>query len=231
MSLKKTKLIEKIQLTHDVVEFIFECKKKCDFEAGQFINFKIDDNGEFPCFRAYSICSAPNSKAFVICIKLVENGRGTAWLNSLNEGDEVEFLGPTGKFLFEEGSKKYTFIATGTGVAPFKSMIEDQLSKGNKAEIQLLFGVRSEEDIFYKEFFEELEKKHENFKFHLALSRPPESWKGVKGRVTKALEEIELDTKNTTFYICGLKNMIEDVETLLLEKGVVKEAIRFEKYD
>lgn len=229
--LKTAKLVEKIELTHDVVEFIFEFKKNCEFQAGQFINFKVDDNGEFPCFRAYSICSAPNGKDFVICIKLVENGRGTEWLNSLKEGNEVEFLGPQGKFLFEEGSKKHTFIATGTGVAPFKSMIEDQLNKGNKSEIQLVFGVRSEEDIFYKEFFEKLEKKHENFKFHLALSKPSENWKGLKGRVTEALKEINIDTKNTTFYICGLKNMIEDVENLLLEKGVQKEAIKFEKYD
>jgi len=83
--------------------------------------------------------------------------------------------------------------------------------------------------IFYKNFFENLAKKYTNFRFDLTLSRPEtEKWQGLNGRVTKILEAMQIDTKNTEVYICGLKDMIEEVTVLLKNKGVKEEAIQVE---
>lgn len=235
MALKKAKLVNRIDLTHDVIELKFICEEGAKYQAGQFINIKIADNAEkFPCFRAYSLCCSQTEgeKHLSICVKVIEGGRGSNWLNSLKKENEIEFLGPTGKFVFEnEEDRGAFFIATGTGVAPLKAMIEDQLTNGNKSPIQLLFGVRNEDDIFYLNEFEKLSQKNQNFKFNITLSKGEDTDGMLSGRVTNHLEEWNLDNKNTKYYICGLSPMINDANKILLEKGVPEELIHFEKYD
>ena len=232
MGLNKAILIEKIDLCHDTLELKFKPEAEFKMQAGQFINIKINDGGQFPCFRAYSVSCTDNSKQFEICLKVDTEGRGSNWLKSLNLDDNIEYIGPTGKFLFDEESNNDAFfIATGTGVAPLKCMIEQQLAKGFNKKITLLFGLRHEQNVFYKELFEEIEKNYYNFKFLLTLSRPKENWTGLQGRVTNYLESNEIDSKNTNYYICGLKAMIDEVLELLKNKGISEENIHFEKYD
>lgn len=222
------------QYTYDVIELSFETQEPFNFQAGQFVTFKIADKTP-PCFRAYSISSQPqqNGNTFENCLKVIPNGRGSNWLNSLKEGDKIDFIGPSGKFIFQTvPEKSVLFIATGTGVAPFRAIIKDQLEKGSAQKMTLLFGVRHEKDIFYKEVFEELAQKYPNFDFILTLSQPENpSWNGKTGRVTTHLETMEIIPENTDAYICGLKDMIGSVETILKAKGLSTEAIHFEKYD
>ncbi|PKL36929.1 hypothetical protein CVV38_03515 [Candidatus Peregrinibacteria bacterium HGW-Peregrinibacteria-1] len=231
--LKTATLKEIKNLTRDVLEITFENSEDIEFEAGQFITIKIDDKTP-PCFRAYSLNNSNfDKKKLQLCIKVIPNGRGSNWLTNLKTEDQINYLGPNGKFTFKSPSdKNVLFIGTGTGLAPLKSMIENQLQNGSQQNIELLFGVRHEEDIFYLDYFRDLEKKHPNFKFHLTLSQPKEdSAEYHKGRVTDYLEQNHIDPKNTDFYICGLKAMIESVQELLQSKGVPSESIHFEKYD
>jgi len=233
MAMKKAQLVDRKELTKDVVQFSFQCSEPFNFAAGQFVNIKIDD-GNGPCFRAYSLNSAPNKKGtFELCVKVVEKGRGSNWLNSLDIKNEIIFLGPSGNFIHSTPmEKEILFIATGTGVAPFKAIIEDELKKGSKQKMHLIFGVRHLSGIFYNELFENLAKEHENFSFDMTLSRPEnDSWKGHKGRVTDLLENMDIDTEKTEAYICGLNAMIESVEKLLQKKGLGQEQIHSEKYD
>ncbi|MFH1533866.1 MAG: FAD-dependent oxidoreductase [Nitrospirota bacterium] len=231
--MNKAKVTEKKVLTHDIFELYFETQEPFNFEAGQFITIKIADSNPKPCFRAYSISSSPAKNTFELCIKEIPNGRGSSWLNTLKSGDKIEFIGPNGKFNFTSNpSKKILFIATGTGIAPLKSIIEYQLNKENKQQMHLYFGVRHIKDIFYKEHFEELAKTHDNFSFNLTLSQPEdESWSGNEGRVTSLLEPLEIDPDNTEAYICGLKAMIDSVHEILTKKGLKEEAVHHEKYD
>src|SRR3989338_3958 len=208
MPLNKAKIIEQIKLTEDVFEIKLETVTPFNFQAGQFITIKVADKTP-PCFRAYSIKSAPeeNGKNLEICYKFLPGGRGSTWLRALKSNDTIEFLGPSGKFTYKGEKNKNLFVATGTGVAPFNAIIENELKKGNKKPLHLLFGVRHIKDIFYKNFFENLAKKYTNFRFDLTLSRPEtEKWQGLNGRVTKILEAMQIDTKNTEVYICGLKD-------------------------
>lgn len=234
MAINTATIIEYKKLTEDVFELSFKPENPINFSAGQFITFKIDDAAP-PCFRAYSISSSPQNPAQMeVCVKIVANGRGSNWLNKLKINDKVQFIGPNGKFVFNAApDKKVLFIATGTGIAPFKSMIEDQLlSKNNKQQMHLLFGLRHINGIFYKELFEDLAAQHPNFKFDLTLSRPENGdWPGKTGRVTDLLQQIEIDPRQTEVYICGLKDMIESVGAILKEKGLPEEAVHFEKYD
>ncbi len=226
-------LSKRIEFTDDVVELHFESEDLFKFEAGQFVTFKIEDQVP-PCFRAYSICTCPgeNKNHFATCLKVIEGGRGSNWLNSLKIGDKLNFIGPSGNFTFKNPEKNAFFIATGTGITPLISMISDQLKNGNKNQIHLLFGLRHISHIIYKDFFDGLVAKYSNFSYEITLSRPEnESWKGKVGRVTKTLNECDLDPKNTDYYICGLKAMIEEAEEILKSKDVPEEAIHLEKYD
>lgn len=224
----------KQQFTEDVIELEFETLEPFNYLAGQFVTLKIADKTP-PCFRAYSISSAPkkDSNTFATCLKVIPGGRGSNWLNSLKIGDKLEFMGPNGKLIFNTPPEKLAlFIATGTGITPLKALIEDELNKGNHQRLHLLFGLRHIKDVIYKEYFENLSIKHPNFTVEYTLSRPENnSWAGTIGRVTEILKKMSLDPQNTEIYICGLKDMINDVNVFLKSKGFEDSAIHAEKYD
>jgi len=232
MALKNATLKTHKDLTHDVFELTFETEDAISFQAGQFITIKIGEQLP-PCFRAYSIASSPieNGKEFKLCIKTVPGGRGSKWLGELKKGDQINFIGPNGHFTHKGEKALSFFIATGTGIAPFTSMIEDQIKQKSGQKMKLLFGVRHNSDIFYQDWLQEL-SENGLLESIVTLSKPEDQdWKGSIGRVTNVLKEIDLDAENTEFYICGLKDMIDEVVEILKAKGVPEDSINFEKYD
>lgn len=222
------------QFTEDVIELEFETQQQFNYIAGQFVTLKIADKTP-PCFRAYSISSAPikDGRTIATCLKVVPGGRGSNWLNSLKIGDKLEFFGPSGKLIFQTPPEKLAlFIATGTGITPMKAIIQDELNKGNTQKMHLIFGLRYIKDVFYKELFENLSKKHPNFTVDFTLTRPEnESWTGSKGRVTEIIEKMNPNPQSTEIYICGLKEMIMDVTALLKSKEFDTDSIHEEKYN
>ena len=123
------------------------------------------------------------------------------------------------------------FIATGTGIAPFRAMAPDYLSHPHAAQLTLVFGVRHENSIYYRDEFEELARQHRNFNFWPTLSRPEPSWSGRTGHVQIHLLEAIGDRRDLDVYICGLKAMVDDVRAILKGLGFDRKQIIFEKYD
>jgi len=236
MGLRQAKLVNKKFLTNDVFELTFETDEIFEYKAGQFITIKITDNPLSPCVRGYSISSRPKqeNKIFELCVKLMPTGRGSNYLKNLVEGDTIQFIGPSGKFTFaDHPEEKAILISTGTGISPIKAMIEDELiNKNYKGKIELLFGVRYISGVFYNDIFKALAEKYGNFSYITTISRPEkEDYKGPKGRVTDLLRPLKVDPLSTNFYMCGLKDMIDEVTQILREKQVPEERIHFEKYD
>jgi len=219
-----SKLLKKEVLTEDVFKFVFSCPKEFEFEAGQFINIKIEKDDESRR-RSYSILNPPNKKDVIeLCIKIVQDGFASGSFNNSKVGDIYEIKGPFGHFSFDkETNLDHWFIATGTGVTPFYSMLQEYLN--TKKNIVLLFGAKTKKDLLFHEEFESLEKTNSNFKYIPTITR--ETWKGKTGRVQLHLPE---NLTNKIFYICGLKELVIETEALLLEKGVLKENIRKERY-
>ncbi len=209
--------------------FTVDLDSNMEFKAGQFANLSFELDGH-SYIKPYSIASSPYFKNSIqFSIKLVENGRATPKLWNLTEGAEVRIKGPLGVFGVRGEKEKLVFIGTGTGVAPLRSMIQDEIfNKQTQKEILLIFGVRHEEDILFREEFEKLEVENPNFKFIKIVSRPNDSWLGRIGHVQDNFDLI--DPLNSEFYICGLPLMFEGAKQKLLEMGVDGKSIFHEVF-
>ena len=177
--------------------------------------------------KAYSIASPPSwNDHLEFLIALKDGGVVSPYLASLKEGDSVPVKGPLGKFVIKEIKKEFTFIATGTGIAPFRSMIHDLLKKNPKQQINLFYGFRSEHDFLLQEEWSELAKKYEHFRLVATCSRPNGTWSGLEGRVTSYLHEIPV--MDNDVYICGSEPMIHDTKHVLEKRGFEKGQVHIE---
>jgi NAD(P)H-flavin reductase len=204
-----------------------------EYDAGQFINIMIPETPEHKALkRPYSIASAPIWKGYLdLCWKRVKGGIATNYLWTLKEGDKLQIQGPLGRFTVRQPmASTLIYISTGTGIAPFRSMIHTLLDQKAACEIWNIFGNRFDEDILYKEEFEELAKKHPNYHNVFTVSRP-KTWKGETQYVQFMLKKYIPNPKDKHIYICGLTSMINEVVATATEMGFTKEQIFFEKYD
>ena len=205
------------------------------FVPGQWLSVKANTPDGEEITRAYSIASPPSENGHVaFCLNRVQDGFMSNYLCSLDEGATIAFQGPFGDFILRPPLRDTVFIATGTGIAPFRSMLhwlmaEDDRHQGR--QFWLLFGARGEQDIYYREEFERLAAEHANFHFLPTLSRGAPAWKGLRGYVQEHLAEIVGARTDMHAYICGLDKMVKANRELLKNLGWDRTSIRYEKYD
>ncbi len=185
--------------------------------------------------RAYSIASPRGGSRFHLCLNRVPGGFVSNYLFGLKPGDEVQINEPLGYFTLRHPGRRAVFVATGTGIAPFRSMLLDHLPK-TQPQVTLLFGVRYEHGLLYRDELEHLERHYPSFRFVPTITRPTETWTGRTGRVQSHLDEVlALHTPDEIFnvdvYICGLKEMVDDVRKELKQRGFDRKQIIYEKYD
>lgn len=209
-----------------------------DFLAGQFISVREPrPDGKFHT-RAYSIASDPrNNNTFDLCLNRVENGFMSNYLCDRQVGEVVHVHGPHGHFVLHDEMKDTLFISTGTGIAPFRSMGRWLFQHPERYEghnFWMIYGTRHEEDIYYREEFEQMEREHPNFHYVCTLSRCREDWKGCRGYVQDHMREIVKANAGRPMqtYICGLNDMVSGVRKILTEEfSWDKKQINFERYD
>jgi ferredoxin-NADP reductase len=228
----QAKLIESTEITPEVRHFLFEVPEveKFTFVPGQFVSVNEVINGK-KITRAYSIASAPSdTNRFELCLNLVHEGLLSPRLFEMKAGDAMEIRPPLGMFVLRNPPRESVFVATGTGIAPFRSILQAQLNETSQA-FTLVFGVRHESHLMYREEFEEMARKFPHFRFLPTLSRPTESWTGRAGHVQAHLAEAIGERRDLDVFLCGLKLMVDDVRNILKEMGFDRKQILFEKYD
>jgi NAD(P)H-flavin reductase len=223
------------KIAHDVYEFTFQRPGELTFRAGQFVLFDVPllENPTDIQTRAFSIASTPMEDELLFVAKLKQGGRASRWIEtSLKTGDTVRTQGPFGNFVIHrENQKELLFIATSTGVAPFRSQILDTLESGFAKQIDLVFGVRNQEDLFWKEEFQKIAQQYEHFNLHIALSGNEEEWTGHRGRVQTLVTLICKDFSTKKIYVCGSPDMTKEMKRLCLEEwGVQKTDLHVEGY-
>jgi ferredoxin-NADP reductase len=205
------------------------------FVPGQWLSVKTNTPEGEEMTRAYSIASPPPENGHVaFCLNRVQDGFMSNHLCDLTEGETITFQGPFGDFILRPPLRDTVFIATGTGIAPFRSMLHWLLAEPDRhqgRDFWLLFGARHEPDIYYREEFEQLAAKHANFHFLPTLSRAGDDWKGLRGYVQQHLGEIVGMRTDMHAYICGLDKMVKANRELLKSLGWDRTSIRYEKYD
>ena len=224
------RLIESVEIAPAVRHFVFEAPEleKLEFVPGQFVSLNATIGGKH-ITRAYSLASAPSgSNRFELCLNLVTEGAFSPHLFAMKTGDEVEMRQPLGMFTLRNPPRDSILIATGTGIAPMRSILLQHLTD---VAFTLLFGVRHEHGLLYRQEFEEMAQRVPTFKFVPTLTRPDPSWTGRSGRVQEHLREAIGDRRDIDVFICGLKPMVNEVRNILREMGFDRKQIFFEKYD
>lgn len=205
------------------------------FKAGQFVMLDLPISTKHTT-RSYSIASPPTSDNKIeLCIVLKPDGAGTNYLfKETKEGSVIKASVAIGKFTLPETiDQDICFICTGTGIAPFRSMILDIFNhKIPHKNIYLIFGNRFEKDILYRKELEELASREPSLTFIPVLSREdPGNWKGAKGYVHDVYENLLNGNKDTLFYICGWSAMLKEARQRLENKGYLRQQIRFESFE
>ena len=230
------KVIKIEQQTYNTRRFFIQVPEieKFDFKPGQFVTLDLPIH-EKPNrrWRSYSISSWPDgTNVFELCIVLLEGGAGTTYLfNDVVEGSELTLRGPVGVFTLQEEHyvKNLFLICTGTGVAPFRSMVNyTKLHNIPHHNIHLIFGCRTQKDLLYYDELMQLQTELPNFNYHPVLSR--EEWSGKSGYVHAIYQELCAAKEPASFFLCGWKAMVDDAKSKILELGYDKKAIHQELY-
>jgi len=221
------------------LEFEIEGAKPFDFAAGQFVSVREPRDEKF-ITRAYSIASPPRGdNTFDLCLNRVDEGFMSNYLCDLEVGAKVHFHGPHGMFVLRPEVRDVILVATGTGVAPFRSMVQ-QMFEGNGSgagrpegqQVWLVYGTRYPEDIYYRDDFEKIAGAHPDFHYIVTLSRAQQEWGGSRGYVQDHVRPIATGRKDMHAYICGLNQMVSSVRKLLIDEcGWEKKRVIYERYD
>jgi ferredoxin-NADP reductase len=217
------------------IEFEVSGVTRFGFVPGQWLSVKANTPDGEEMTRAYSIASPPSENGHIaFCLNRVQDGFMSNHLCDLEEGAQIAFQGPFGDFTLRPPLRDTVFIATGTGVAPFRSMLHWLLAekeRHHERRFWLLFGARQQQDIYYREEFETLAAGHDNFHFLPTLSRADDNWQGLRGYVQQHLGEIVGMRSDMHAYICGLDKMVKANRDLFKTLGWDRTSIRYEKYD
>lgn len=221
-----TAQVESIEnLTHDVRQLDLRLiePKTIAFKAGQFISFEMPhpQTGRLVT-RAYSIASQPSrSDVITMLFNLVPGGPGSSFLFDLKAGEKTHFKGPAGNFyLRDDLNRELLFVASGTGIAPIRSMLLANAERPDPKPATLFWGLRNQRDLYYQDELAELTGRTLTFTAITTLSRPEPGWSGESGRVLRLIEERITSVKNLAVYLCGNSAMIADVTALLQKKGL-----------
>lgn len=204
-----------------------------DFKPGQFVTLDLPiHERRNKRWRSYSIASMPDGTNVIeLAIVDMEGGTGTEYIfNEVEVGSELTLRGPQGVFVLpEEVPRHFYLVCTGTGIAPFRSMVhyikEHNIPHG---EIHLVFGTRTRHDLLYFEEMRALDKEMDSFFYHPVLSR--EEWDGHMGYVHPIYCELSKAQPDAHFMLCGWKNMVDEAKQTLLEMGYDKKSIHLELY-
>jgi phenol hydroxylase P5 protein len=203
------------------------------FQAGQYINLHLP--GETTS-RAFSLANPPSASGEIeLNIRRVPGGQVTSWIHdTLQVGDRVTLSGPYGRFFVRKSAGlPHLFLAGGSGLSSPRSMILDLLGEGCTQPITLVYGARSQDELYYHDDFVALAAQHPNFTYVPALSSVADDsdWSGFRGFVHDAAKDhFSNDFRGHKAYLCGPPVMIDACITTLMQGRLFERDIFTEKF-
>jgi ferredoxin-NADP reductase len=201
---------------------------------GQWVNLKLQTSAANQN-AAFSITSTPNGKnAIEIAVKRVEHLPTSLFIHDqLKVGDDINISEAQGDTVLPENitqNQPIVFIAGGTGVTPFLSMLRQIYAIDRHFHATLLYSVSSaDECLFYDELYE-MEKAYESFQFLLTTTREAAHHADFFGRINSEMLKLTGLDHKAQFYLCGPPRMVDDIAALLAELGVAESHIHYDKW-
>ncbi len=223
---KDTKLFRFVSARHN--------RPLAPFRAGQYIGLTVEING-IRTSRPFSLVSSPNQHAYYeLGVKRKEGGFVSIYLlDKIKVGDILEATEPLGELYYNRvfHGKDLVFIAGGSGITPFISLLRDISQRNLDLNVWLLFGCLSEDDILFKDELEDLVNRRCNIRVRFILSEPGPNWDGVCGFITKdkILDEIK-SVNNKFFYVVGNRAMYSFIKDQMKALGVPRHRVIYESY-
>ena len=216
---------------------ILEPTEGITFKPGQYVQLEVPkyELTKGPEYRAYSIASSARKRheLELVITKVPEGAVSTYVHDFLKQGDTLRLSGPYGDFYLRPSERDILFIATGSGLAPILSMLDQLASEGGERKVTLFFGARTRKDLYYEDRIERIQDSLPQFNYIFSLSRPTEEdrWEGEKGRVTNLIEKYVDQGAQLDVYMCGAPQMVESCKKLLLKKGIPEEQMFYDTFD
>jgi benzoate/toluate 1,2-dioxygenase reductase component len=196
------------------------------FLPGQYVNIDVPGSGDH---RSYSFSTAPGEHRLGFLIKKIPDGLMGNWLARAKQGDRLNLTGPMGSFYLREGEGPLLFLAGGTGLAPFLSMLEVLAQTGSRRHIHLIYGVTRDLDLVLVDQIAAFASRLPNFVFATVVADQA-SAHPRKGWVTQHMPEEMLAVGEVDVYLCGPPPMVDAVRHYLDEQGVQPASFHYEKF-
>lgn len=237
MTVYKTKLVKKEEVTDGTMAFYFEKPEGFDFIAGQYMTVTLlnppetDYEGKSRCL---SIASAPREKHLMFATRM----RDTAFkrvLKNLPIGSEIKINGPEGSFYLPEGSSKpAVFLIGGIGITPVFSILKNAAYEKLPHQLFLFYSNKRPEDAAFLKELQSLEKENKNFKLVATMTETDNSktpWQGETEYINKNMIQEHIKNLNSPiYYMSGPPSMVKAMRELLKKIGVSENDIRFEEF-
>jgi CDP-4-dehydro-6-deoxyglucose reductase, E3 len=236
-SRRRLRLVSRVPLSPSVSRLQFEVEGGAfDYDPGQVLDLYVPSPSGMWLKRPYSIASAPGhagANRIEFAVTQVQGGPASTALSTLEPGAMVQAEGPRGGFVRHEADRvePTLFVATGSGLAPFRAMLQQELAEPGGPPLTLLFGCRTAEHVLWSDEIAAWTRTHDRFSAWITLSRADAAWSGLRGYVQQHLAGLVEAFSPATVFVCGLSPMVTEVGRILSERGLPRPNLRTESYD
>jgi benzoate/toluate 1,2-dioxygenase reductase component len=196
------------------------------FLAGQYVNIDVPGSGQH---RSYSFSSAPGESRISFLIKKIPGGVMSTWLEIAQQGNKLQLTGPLGSFYLRPVQRPLLFLAGGTGLAPFLSMLEVLARENSQQKVHLIYGVTRDLDLVLVDALDAYAAKLPNFSYTTVVA-DANSKHPCKGWVTEHIPHDALNDGEVDVYLCGPPPMVDAVRKHFDDSGVKPNSFHYEKF-
>ncbi|MEJ5128459.1 benzoate 1,2-dioxygenase electron transfer component BenC [Comamonas sp. MYb21] len=196
------------------------------FLPGQYVNIGVPGSSQH---RSYSFSSAPGDGRMTFLIKQVPGGLMSSWLQRASQGEPLQMTGPLGSFYLRAVTRPLLFLAGGTGLAPFLSMLEVLARDGATQPIHTVYGVTRDADLVLVERLQAYALQIPGFTFSTCVA-DAQTGHERQGYVTHHLPAQALHGGNVDVYLCGPPPMVDAVQKHFQAEGIVPANFHYEKF-
>jgi benzoate/toluate 1,2-dioxygenase reductase component len=215
------------RLSETTIAFSLEGAGPITFLPGQYVNIQVPGTDQR---RSYSFSSAPGAETLSFLIRDITHGLMSTFLReTATPGTPMQFIGPAGSFYLREVKRPLLFLAGGTGLAPFLSMLGKIAETGTTQPIHLVYGVTNDVDLVGVDQLEAYKARIPSFSFTTCVAAE-DSTHPRKGFVMAHIDPAHLHAGDVDVYLCGPPRMVDAVRAWLNEQGVVPANFYHEKF-